>query len=77
MEKHLIWLVIDDIAILTMDVPGGTMNIKNNLVPEISEILLKSKAITAFRAWLLYRLVKADSFCCRGADITMLAAYKE
>tara|TARA_R110002167_G_scaffold242290_1_gene447626 strand:+ start:43421 stop:45553 length:2133 start_codon:yes stop_codon:yes gene_type:complete len=65
----------DGIAILTMDVPGETMNtLKEQFGPEISEILTEIKADSSIKG-LVVISGKADSFVA-GADITMLAACK-
>ncbi len=65
----------DGIAILTMDVPGETMNtLKAEFGPEITEILAEIKADSSIKG-LVVTSGKADSFVA-GADITMLAACK-
>ncbi|AZG73983.1 fatty acid oxidation complex subunit alpha FadJ [Shewanella livingstonensis] len=65
----------DGIAILTMDVPGETMNtLKEQFGPEISEMLTEIKADSSIKG-LVVISGKADSFVA-GADITMLAACK-
>tara|TARA_R110002033_G_scaffold66854_2_gene117822 strand:- start:238 stop:2370 length:2133 start_codon:yes stop_codon:yes gene_type:complete len=65
----------DGIAILTMDVPGETMNtLKEQFGPEISDILTEIKADNSIKG-LVVISGKADSFVA-GADITMLAACK-
>jgi 3-hydroxyacyl-CoA dehydrogenase/enoyl-CoA hydratase/3-hydroxybutyryl-CoA epimerase len=65
----------DGIAILTMDVPGETMNtLRAEFGPEISEILTEIKADSSIKG-LVVISGKADSFVA-GADITMLAACK-
>ncbi|MCL1102766.1 fatty acid oxidation complex subunit alpha FadJ [Shewanella saliphila] len=65
----------DGIAILTMDVPGETMNtLKEQFGPEITEILAEIKADSSIKG-LVVTSGKADSFVA-GADITMLAACK-
>ena len=65
----------DGISILTMDVPGETMNtLKEQFGPEISEILTEIKADSSIKG-LVVISGKADSFVA-GADITMLAACK-
>ncbi|GGB47441.1 fatty acid oxidation complex subunit alpha [Shewanella inventionis] len=65
----------DGIAILTMDVPGETMNtLKAEFGPEITEILAEIKADNSIKG-LVITSGKPDSFVA-GADITMLAACK-
>ncbi|MGL5391676.1 MAG: fatty acid oxidation complex subunit alpha FadJ [Shewanella sp.] len=65
----------DGIAILTMDVPGETMNtLKAQFGPEISEILAEIKADARIRGLVLIS-GKKDSFVA-GADISMLDACK-
>jgi len=63
----------DGIAILTMDVPGETMNtLKAQFGPEISTLLTQIKADPLIRGLVLIS-GKADSFVA-GADISMLDA---
>ena len=63
----------DGIAILTMDVPGETMNtLKAEFGPEISEILSEIKRDSSIRGLVLIS-GKKDSFVA-GADISMLDA---
>ncbi|NKF51146.1 fatty acid oxidation complex subunit alpha FadJ [Shewanella sp. WXL01] len=63
----------DGIAILTMDVPGETMNtLKAEFGPEISEILSEVKQDTSIKGLVIIS-GKSDSFVA-GADITMLDA---
>ena len=65
----------DGIAILTMDVPGETMNtLKAQFGPEISEILAEIKSDPHIRGLVLIS-GKKDSFVA-GADISMLDACK-
>ncbi|QIR15012.1 fatty acid oxidation complex subunit alpha FadJ [Shewanella aestuarii] len=65
----------DGIAVLTMDVPGETMNtLKAEFGPEITEILTEIKADSSIKG-LVVVSGKADSFVA-GADISMLAACK-
>ncbi|MGZ9897737.1 fatty acid oxidation complex subunit alpha FadJ [Shewanella gaetbuli] len=65
----------DGIAVLTMDVPGETMNtLKAEFGPEISEILTEVKADASIKG-LVVISGKKDSFVA-GADISMLAACK-
>lgn len=65
----------DGIAILTMDVPGETMNtLKAQFGPEISEILAEIKSDSSIRGLVLIS-GKKDSFVA-GADISMLDACK-
>jgi len=65
----------DGIAILTMDVPGETMNtLKAEFGAEITEILAEVKADSSING-LVVISGKADSFVA-GADISMLAACK-
>lgn len=65
----------DGIAILTMDVPGETMNtLKAQFGPEISEILAEIKGDPHIRGLVLIS-GKKDSFVA-GADISMLDACK-
>ncbi|MCP3130420.1 fatty acid oxidation complex subunit alpha FadJ [Shewanella sp. KJ2020] len=65
----------DGIAILTMDVPGETMNtLKAQFGPEISEILAEFKSDPHIRGLVLIS-GKKDSFVA-GADISMLDACK-
>ncbi|WP_144213959.1 fatty acid oxidation complex subunit alpha FadJ [Shewanella donghaensis] len=61
----------DGIAILTMDVPGETMNtLKAEFGPEISDILTEIKTDASIKGVVVIS-GKADSFVA-GADITML-----
>lgn len=63
----------DGIAILTMDVPGETMNtLRSEFGPEISEMLTEIKADKSIKGLVLLS-GKKDSFVA-GADISMLAA---
>lgn len=63
----------DGIAILSMDVPGETMNtLKAQFGPEISTLLTQIKADPLIRGLVLIS-GKADSFVA-GADISMLDA---
>ncbi|WP_192021262.1 fatty acid oxidation complex subunit alpha FadJ [Shewanella sp. WPAGA9] len=63
----------DGIAVLTMDVPGETMNtLKAEFGPEISEILAEIKHDASVKG-LVVISGKADSFVA-GADISMLDA---
>ncbi|UCX04043.1 fatty acid oxidation complex subunit alpha FadJ [Shewanella glacialimarina] len=65
----------DGIAILTMDVPGETMNtLKAQFGAEISEILIEIKTDSSIKG-LVVVSGKKDSFVA-GADISMLAACK-
>ncbi|WP_434931469.1 fatty acid oxidation complex subunit alpha FadJ [Shewanella sp. HL-SH5] len=65
----------DGIAILTMDVPGETMNtLKAEFGAEISEILIEIKTDASIKG-LVVVSGKKDSFVA-GADISMLAACK-
>ncbi|MEH6465150.1 MAG: fatty acid oxidation complex subunit alpha FadJ [Shewanella psychromarinicola] len=65
----------DGIAILTMDVPGETMNtLRAEFGPEITEILAEVKADPSITGLVIIS-GKADSFVA-GADISMLAACK-
>jgi 3-hydroxyacyl-CoA dehydrogenase/enoyl-CoA hydratase/3-hydroxybutyryl-CoA epimerase len=65
----------DGIAILTMDVPGETMNtLKAEFGAEISEILIEIKTDSSIKG-LVVVSGKKDSFVA-GADISMLAACK-
>lgn len=65
----------DGIAILTMDVPGETMNtLKAEFGAEISEILIEIKTDPSIKG-LVVVSGKKDSFVA-GADISMLAAFK-
>ncbi|SUI49271.1 Fatty acid oxidation complex subunit alpha [Shewanella putrefaciens] len=65
----------DGIAILTMDVPGETMNtLKAQFGPEISEILAEIKSDPHIRGLVLIS-GKKDSFVA-GADISMLDVCK-
>ena len=65
----------DGIAILTMDVPGESMNtLKAEFGPEISDILAEIKATPSIRGVVLIS-GKKDSFVA-GADISMLDACK-
>jgi len=65
----------DGIAVLTMDVPGETMNtLKAQFGPEISEILAEIKSDSSIRGLVLIS-GKKDSFVA-GADISMLDACK-
>jgi 3-hydroxyacyl-CoA dehydrogenase/enoyl-CoA hydratase/3-hydroxybutyryl-CoA epimerase len=63
----------DGIAVLTMDVPGETMNtLKAEFGPEISAVLAEIKADSSIKG-LVVISGKADSFVA-GADISMLDA---
>ncbi|QSX28838.1 fatty acid oxidation complex subunit alpha FadJ [Shewanella cyperi] len=63
----------DGIALLTMDVPGETMNtLKAQFAPEITAILQEIKSDTCIKGLVLIS-GKADSFVA-GADISMLDA---
>ncbi|QYJ73963.1 fatty acid oxidation complex subunit alpha FadJ [Shewanella sp. FJAT-52076] len=63
----------DGIALLTMDVPGETMNtLKAQFAPEITAILQEIKADSSIKGLVLIS-GKADSFVA-GADISMLDA---
>lgn len=63
----------DGIAVLTMDVPGETMNtLRSEFGPEISEVLSEIKADTSIKGLVLVS-GKNDSFVA-GADISMLDA---
>ncbi|WP_394129840.1 fatty acid oxidation complex subunit alpha FadJ [Shewanella maritima] len=63
----------DGIAILSMDVPGETMNtLKAEFGPEISEILAEVKQDSSITGLVIVS-GKSDSFVA-GADITMLDA---
>jgi 3-hydroxyacyl-CoA dehydrogenase/enoyl-CoA hydratase/3-hydroxybutyryl-CoA epimerase len=63
----------DGIAVLTMDVPGETMNtLKAEFGPEISAVLAEIKADSNIKG-LVVISGKADSFVA-GADISMLDA---
>lgn len=65
----------DGIAILTMDVPGETMNtLRASFGPEISDILTEVKNDNSIRGLVLIS-GKKDSFVA-GADISMLDACK-
>ncbi|WP_445945121.1 fatty acid oxidation complex subunit alpha FadJ [Shewanella sp.] len=63
----------DGIAVLTMDVPGETMNtLKAEFGPEISTVLAEIKSDSSIKG-LVVISGKADSFVA-GADISMLDA---
>lgn len=63
----------DGIAVLTMDVPGETMNtLRSEFGPEISEVLAEIKADNSIKGLVLIS-GKKDSFVA-GADISMLDA---
>ena len=63
----------DGIAILTMDVPGETMNtLKPEFGPEVSQIIAEVKGDSSIKG-LVVVSGKKDSFIA-GADISMLAA---
>ncbi|MGS0692938.1 fatty acid oxidation complex subunit alpha FadJ [Shewanella sp. 0m-4] len=63
----------DGIAILTMDVPGETMNtLRSEFGPEISDVLAEIKADVNIKGLVLVS-GKKDSFVA-GADISMLDA---
>ncbi|MCW3171157.1 fatty acid oxidation complex subunit alpha FadJ [Shewanella subflava] len=63
----------DGIAILTMDVPGETMNtLKPEFGPEVSQIIAEVKSDSSIKG-LVVVSGKKDSFVA-GADISMLAA---
>ncbi|MCT7943191.1 MULTISPECIES: fatty acid oxidation complex subunit alpha FadJ [Shewanella] len=63
----------DGIAILTMDVPGETMNtLKPEFGPEVSQIIAEVKGDTSIKGIVVVS-GKKDSFIA-GADISMLAA---
>ncbi|MFS1439288.1 fatty acid oxidation complex subunit alpha FadJ [Shewanella sp. 10N.286.48.A6] len=63
----------DGIAVLTMDVPGETMNtLKAEFGPEISDILTEIKTDASIKGLVIIS-GKSDSFVA-GADITMLDA---
>jgi 3-hydroxyacyl-CoA dehydrogenase/enoyl-CoA hydratase/3-hydroxybutyryl-CoA epimerase len=63
----------DGIAILTMDVPGDTMNtLKADFGDEISTILDEIESDSAIKG-VIVASGKKDSFVA-GADVTMLAA---
>ncbi|MBT1446323.1 fatty acid oxidation complex subunit alpha FadJ [Shewanella sp. JM162201] len=65
----------DGIALLTMDVPGETMNtLKAQFAPEITAILQEIKADSSIKGLVLVS-GKPDSFVA-GADISMLDACK-
>ncbi|MGS0682250.1 fatty acid oxidation complex subunit alpha FadJ [Shewanella sp. 125m-7] len=63
----------DGIAVLTMDVPGETMNtLRSEFGPEISDVLAEIKADSSIKGLVLIS-GKKDSFVA-GADISMLDA---
>ncbi|WP_028768351.1 fatty acid oxidation complex subunit alpha FadJ [Shewanella fidelis] len=63
----------DGIAILTMDVPGETMNtLRSEFGPEISDVLAEVKSDSSIKGLVLIS-GKKDSFVA-GADISMLDA---
>lgn len=63
----------DGIAILTMDVPGETMNtLRSEFGPEISDVLAEIKSDSSIKGLVLIS-GKKDSFVA-GADISMLDA---
>lgn len=65
----------DGIAILTMDVPGETMNtLRAEFGPEINQVLAEIKADNSIKGLVLIS-GKKDSFVA-GADISMLDACK-
>ncbi|QIZ77222.1 fatty acid oxidation complex subunit alpha FadJ [Ferrimonas lipolytica] len=65
----------DGIAIITMDVPGETMNtLRDSFNDEVVDILAEIKADSSLKGAVLAS-GKPDSFIA-GADITMLAACK-
>jgi 3-hydroxyacyl-CoA dehydrogenase/enoyl-CoA hydratase/3-hydroxybutyryl-CoA epimerase len=74
MEKSFSLNRLDNgIAVLTMDVPGETMNtLRAEFAPEICEMLAEIKADPQIRGIVLVS-GKQDSFVA-GADISMLAA---